>query len=160
MRGRYEIVSIEDKAGICSCSTLTFLSIFRGDNSPKHQRPYLEVIPTISLRVLWITLPLTMAEFGFTNAFDGYGSAQSSADTPSREPPPVRRPPTAHEPPPKYTENTRSRTNLGGPLPERSSELPVIAVMGPTGSGKSTLINTIAGRPVKIGHNLESCQYT
>ena len=160
MRGRYEVVSIEDKAEVFNCSTLTFLTIFRGDDSPKYRRPYLEVIHTISLRVLGFALLLMMAEFGFTNGFDGYGPAQSSADTPSREPPLVGRPPIALEPPPKYTEHTGSWTNPGGPLPERPSELPVIAVMGPTGSGKSTLINTIACRPVKIGHNLESCQYS
>ncbi|KAF2233095.1 hypothetical protein EV356DRAFT_421556, partial [Viridothelium virens] len=30
-------------------------------------------------------------------------------------------------------------------------------VMGPTGSGKSTLISKIAGREVNIGHSLQSC---
>ncbi|KAI4161136.1 MAG: hypothetical protein LQ342_005174 [Letrouitia transgressa] len=57
---------------------------------------------------------------------------------------------------PAYTEAP------GSGLPER--ELPrhvdkasVVAVMGPTGSGKSTLISKLAGRPVKIGHSLKSC---
>lgn len=59
---------------------------------------------------------------------------------------------------PAYTEAP------GSGLPER--ELPrhvdkasVVAVMGPTGSGKSTLISKLAGRPVKIGHSLKSCEH-
>lgn len=33
----------------------------------------------------------------------------------------------------------------------------IIPVMGPTGVGKSTFINHIAGNSVKVGHNLKSC---
>ncbi|KAF8811580.1 hypothetical protein BYT27DRAFT_7252672 [Phlegmacium glaucopus] len=33
----------------------------------------------------------------------------------------------------------------------------IIAVMGPTGSGKSTFINVITGFETGVGHNLESC---
>ena len=36
--------------------------------------------------------------------------------------------------------------------------IPVIAVMGPTGSGKSTLISRLASQSVRIGHNLVSCE--
>lgn len=32
-----------------------------------------------------------------------------------------------------------------------------VAVMGVTGVGKSSFIATCSGKPVKIGHNLESC---
>ncbi|KAF3921570.1 hypothetical protein AA313_de0203902 [Arthrobotrys entomopaga] len=34
----------------------------------------------------------------------------------------------------------------------------VIAVMGVTGSGKSTFIATLTGRPIEIGHGLQSCK--
>ncbi|KAG6811107.1 hypothetical protein H0H92_008954 [Tricholoma furcatifolium] len=38
----------------------------------------------------------------------------------------------------------------------RSTDI-VIPIMGPTGAGKSTLVNTVAGRPVvAVGHNLRS----
>ncbi|PPR03108.1 hypothetical protein CVT24_012413 [Panaeolus cyanescens] len=33
----------------------------------------------------------------------------------------------------------------------------IIAVMGPTGAGKSTFIKTVSGYDVKIGHTLDSC---
>lgn len=36
---------------------------------------------------------------------------------------------------------------------------PVIAVMGPTGSGKTTLISKLSGKEMKIGHNLRSCKW-
>ena len=158
MRDRDEIVLIEDKAGAFSCSTLTFLTIYQGDDSSKHQRPYLEVIHAISLKVLRVVLPLIMTEVGFANALGGCGSAQSSANTIHGQGPGIIDGTITHEPPPKYAEHTGSWTTLGGPLPERPPELPVIAVMGPTGSGKSTLISKLACRPVKIGHNLESCK--
>lgn len=35
---------------------------------------------------------------------------------------------------------------------------PVVAVMGPTGSGKTTLISKLSGRQVNIGHTWKSCK--
>ncbi|KAL8870259.1 MAG: hypothetical protein Q9174_003654 [Haloplaca sp. 1 TL-2023] len=42
-------------------------------------------------------------------------------------------------------------------LPRKPANVSVVAVMGPTGSGKSTLISKLAGRPVQVGHGLKSC---
>ena len=62
-------------------------------------------------------------------------------------------------PPPPYTVQDKiwdaAEESLPSTLPERPT---VIAVMGPTGTGKSTFISKLAGREMNIGHNLSSCK--
>ncbi|KAH7908656.1 P-loop containing nucleoside triphosphate hydrolase protein [Hygrophoropsis aurantiaca] len=54
----------------------------------------------------------------------------------------------------KKTELKQGDTIMTNP---RSDDI-IIPIMGPTGVGKSTFINTAAGKDVtKVGHNLESC---
>ena len=43
---------------------------------------------------------------------------------------------------------------------KRSQNCRVIAVMGATGSGKSTLISKLSAKEIKIGHSLQSCGYS
>lgn len=50
-----------------------------------------------------------------------------------------------------------ARKTLPNTLEERPT---VVAVMGPTGTGKSTFISKLAGREMNIGHNLSSCECT
>lgn len=62
------------------------------------------------------------------------------------------------KPPPPYAESLDSWSTSG----ECQSKVPrnpcrLIAVMGSTGSGKSTLISKLSDRSVNIGHNLKSC---
>ncbi|KAL8653076.1 MAG: hypothetical protein Q9226_003996 [Calogaya cf. arnoldii] len=60
--------------------------------------------------------------------------------------------------PPPYSEQDRiwdaARQTLPKNIPERPK---LIAIMGPTGTGKSTFISKLAAREMKIGHNLSSC---
>ncbi|KAI4209097.1 MAG: hypothetical protein LQ351_007933 [Letrouitia transgressa] len=62
------------------------------------------------------------------------------------------------EGPPPYSEQDKiwdaARETLPNSIPYRPK---MIAVMGPTGTGKSTFISKLAGQEVKIGHNLSSC---
>ena len=61
-------------------------------------------------------------------------------------PPRHRQQPTrSHTQPKRQSAQTTSQDRL------------VIAVMGPTGSGKSTFINKIAGSRLEVGHTLSSC---
>ncbi|KAL8979899.1 MAG: hypothetical protein Q9205_004877 [Flavoplaca limonia] len=60
--------------------------------------------------------------------------------------------------PPPYSEQDRiwdaARETLPNSIPGGAK---VIAIMGPTGTGKSTFISKLAGREMKIGHHLHSC---
>ena len=58
--------------------------------------------------------------------------------------------------PPPYDELSNNDESIL-PRPDPNSFL--IAVMGPTGSGKSTLISKLAGSNILIGHRLVSCAY-
>ncbi|KAL8924264.1 MAG: hypothetical protein Q9172_002777 [Xanthocarpia lactea] len=59
--------------------------------------------------------------------------------------------------PPPYSEQNRIWDAAGQTLPKHISEAPkLIAIMGPTGTGKSTFISKLATREMKIGHNLSS----
>ena len=49
-----------------------------------------------------------------------------------------------HGSPPQYAEYAEDSATLDGLPLKRPSDLEVIAVMGPTGSGKSTLISKLA----------------
>ena len=61
--------------------------------------------------------------------------------------------------PPPYTVQERiwdvAKESLPSVLPEPPA---LIAIMGPTGTGKSTFISKLAGREIQIGHNLSSCE--
>ena len=61
--------------------------------------------------------------------------------------------------PPPYTVQDKiwdaAKQTLPATLPESPT---VIAVMGPTGTGKSTFISKLAGREINIGHDLSSCK--
>ncbi|KAL8826199.1 MAG: hypothetical protein Q9191_003951 [Dirinaria sp. TL-2023a] len=60
--------------------------------------------------------------------------------------------------PPPYSVQDQIWDTAKQSLPSVPPEKPlVIAVMGPTGTGKSTLISKLAGREMNIGHNLSSC---
>ncbi|KAL9036643.1 MAG: hypothetical protein Q9180_004180 [Flavoplaca navasiana] len=60
--------------------------------------------------------------------------------------------------PPPYSEQHRIWDAARETLPKNIAEKPkLIAVMGPTGTGKSTFISKLAGREMKIGHHLHSC---
>lgn len=61
--------------------------------------------------------------------------------------------------PPPYSEQDRIWDAARQTLPEKIPERPkLIAIMGPTGVGKSTFISKLAAREMKIGHNLSSCK--
>ena len=64
-----------------------------------------------------------------------------------------------HDNPPPYSVQGRhSLDAVRQPLPHVPHHRPdVIAVMGPTGTGKTTFISKLAAREVEIGHNLSSC---
>ncbi len=64
--------------------------------------------------------------------------------------------------PPPYSSKGRSPLDAAGqPLPHVSPHRPdVVAVMGPTGTGKSTFISKLAAREMEIGHDLSSCKFT
>lgn len=61
--------------------------------------------------------------------------------------------------PPPYSEQEHiwdaARETLPNSIPGGAK---VIAIMGPTGTGKSTFISKLAGREMKIGHHLHSCK--
>ena len=78
------------------------------------------------------------------------GSSTKSARTP--DPQMDRGPPTL------YIEYVEDSATSEGSLSNKPSDIMVIAVMGPTGSGKSTLISKLAGQSVMVGHNLASCK--
>lgn len=66
---------------------------------------------------------------------------------------------TADAVPPPYSDQDRIWDVARQTLPEKIPERPrMIAVMGPTGTGKSTFISKLAGQEMKIGHNLTSCK--
>ncbi|KAL9615846.1 MAG: hypothetical protein Q9204_008653 [Flavoplaca sp. TL-2023a] len=61
--------------------------------------------------------------------------------------------------PPPYSEQDRIWDAARETLPSNIEEKPkLIAVMGPTGTGKSTFISKLAAREMKIGHHLHSCK--
>ncbi|KAL8885582.1 MAG: hypothetical protein Q9192_006623, partial [Flavoplaca navasiana] len=65
--------------------------------------------------------------------------------------------PTVYAGPPPYSEQERIWDAARETLPNNIAEKPkLIAVMGPTGTGKSTFISKLAGREMKIGHHLHS----
>ena len=64
--------------------------------------------------------------------------------------------PTDNGPPPEYTDIVGVPGTSDEPPPERPQDVPLVAVMGPTGSGKSTFISKLGGSTVEIGHNLMS----
>ena len=67
--------------------------------------------------------------------------------------------PLQEDPPPYSTVLSTSSSQKMGKLKD-SEVVHVVAVMGPTGSGKSTLIAKLAGKvEVKVGHSLKSCMY-
>ena len=95
------------------------------------------------------------------DAHTSYGlSSQSESSTKSARTPSfsVPDPQIDHEPPPQYVKYAGHSATSEEPLPKRPSDIMVIAVMGPTGSGKSTLISKLAGQNVMVGHNLASCK--
>ena len=99
-----------------------------------------------------------MAGFSSAGAFGSSGLAESSTG-PARGPSPlIQYAHTDNGPPPQYAEYVGDLGTSDEPLPERPQEVQVIAVMGPTGSGKSTLISKLGGSAVKVGHNLKSCK--
>ena len=62
-------------------------------------------------------------------------------------------------PPPPYTTQDKIWDAAEESLPSTLPEGPeLIAVMGPTGTGKSTFISKLAGREMNIGHDLSSCK--
>lgn len=62
--------------------------------------------------------------------------------------------------PPPYSEHGDAAQPAGTSLPSVPPHRPaMIAVMGPTGTGKSTFISKLAGRDMNIGHSLSSCMY-
>ena len=99
-----------------------------------------------------------MAGYPSTNTFGTSGLAESSTG-PARGPSPLVQPlQTDNGPPPQYVEHIGSTRTYDEPLPERPKDVQAIAVMGPTGSGKSTFISKLGGSAVNIGHNLRSCK--
>ena len=99
-----------------------------------------------------------MAGFPAASAYRSSGLAESSKG-PARGPSPlIQHAHTGKGPPPQYEEHFGGPGTSDEPLPERPREVHAIAVMGPTGSGKSTFISKLAGSAVKIGHNLTSCK--
>ena len=70
--------------------------------------------------------------------------------------------------PPSYTFKSQNSHDaeqiVPGDFPPEEDPIPaekptIVAIMGPTGTGKSTFISKVAGRPMKIGHNLSSCEF-
>lgn len=60
--------------------------------------------------------------------------------------------------PPPYSEQAQIWDKAKETLPSQIPDRPMaIAIMGPTGTGKSTFISKLAGREMKIGHSLSSC---
>ena len=60
--------------------------------------------------------------------------------------------------PPPYSERTETHNAAPTSRPRDDSHTPpMIAVMGPTGTGKTTLISKLADRDMRIGHDLSSC---
>ena len=64
-----------------------------------------------------------------------------------------------HAPPPEYTELTGHQAAANGAHQRNPQEVSVVAVMGPTGSGKSTFISKLASQSMRIGHSLSSCKF-
>ena len=99
-----------------------------------------------------------MAGLPAANAYRKGGLAESSL-RPARGPGPlVRHAHTGRGHPPQNAEHFRHPGTSNEPFPERPREVQAIAIMGPTGSGKSTFISKLAGSAVEIGHNLTSCK--
>ena len=99
-----------------------------------------------------------MAGYPSNNPFGTSALAESSTGR-TRGPSPLIQPlPTDSGPPPQYIEHVGGTRIPDLPLPERPQEVQAIAVMGPTGSGKSTLISKLGGSAVNIGHDLRSCK--
>lgn len=99
-----------------------------------------------------------MAGFPAASAYRSSGLAESSKG-PARGPSPlIQYAYRGKGPPPQHDEHYGGSGTSDEPLPERPREVQAIAVMGPTGSGKSTFISKLAGSAVKIGHNLKSCK--
>lgn len=62
--------------------------------------------------------------------------------------------------PPPYSEQAQIWDKAKETLPSQIPGRPMaIAIMGPTGTGKSTFISKLAGREMKIGHSLSSCRF-
>lgn len=61
--------------------------------------------------------------------------------------------------PPPYTVQNKIRDaaeeSFPSALPQPST---MIAIMNPTGTGKSSFISKLAGKEMNIGHNLSSCK--
>ena len=90
--------------------------------------------------------------------FFGNSRPEESSTRDLRKILPVHDPKQDHEAPPQYAEYAEDSATLDGLPLKRPPDLKVIAVMGPTGSGKSTLISKLAGQNVMVGHNLSSCK--
>ncbi len=99
-----------------------------------------------------------MAGYSSASAFGTSGLAESSTGTARGPSPLIQYAHTDNGPPPQYAEHVGGSRTSDEPLPERPQEVQAIAVMGPTGSGKSTLISKLGGSAVNIGHNLRSCK--
>ncbi len=99
-----------------------------------------------------------MAGFLSASAFGSSGLAESSTGPAPRPDSLIQYAHTDNGPPLQYADYVGVSGISDEPLPERPQEVQVIAVMGPTGSGKSTLISQLGGSAVKIGHNLKSCK--
>ena len=99
-----------------------------------------------------------MAWYPSANPFR-FGNLAESSTGPARGPIPLTQAlHTDNGPPPQYIEHVGGTRTSDEPHPERPQEVQAIAVMGPTGSGKSTLISKLGGSEVNIGHNLRSCK--
>lgn len=100
-----------------------------------------------------------MAGYSSASAFGTSGLAEPSTGPALGPGPLIQYVHKSYGPPPQYAERVRGSGTSDEPLPERLQEVQVIAVMGPTGSGKSTLISKLGGSAVNIGHNLRSCNF-
>ena len=98
-----------------------------------------------------------MAGYPSASAYGTSGLAESSMG-PARGSSPLIQYAHDNGPPPQYAEYVGGSRTSDEPLPERPQDVQAIAVMGPTGSGKSTLISKLGGSAVNIGHNLRSCK--
>ena len=99
-----------------------------------------------------------MAGLPTANAYRSSGLAESSKGPARGQRPPKQYAHKGKAIPHQYDEHFGGQGTSDEPLPERPRVVQAIAVMGPTGSGKSTFISKLAGSGAKIGHNLRSCK--
>ena len=71
----------------------------------------------------------------------------------------VHNPRIPQDPPPDYTELEGEQASADVAPQRKPQDVSVIAVMGPTGAGKSTFIGKLATQSMRIGHTLTSCKF-